>query len=66
MVYIADHRCVELFSSRLEKKFFMFLPDKYHIYNLLKEEWQAMHNLAENQSIIINPADKVSCLLIWD
>ena len=60
------HPCVELFLSRLEKELFSFLPGKPQSYNLTKEEWKAMRNLAEDRSIIIKPADKGSCVVIWD
>ena len=62
------HPCVELFLSRLEKELFSFLPGKPQNYNLLKEKWKwkAMHNLAEDWSIIIKPANKGSCVVIWD
>ena len=60
------HPCVELFLSRLEKELFSFLPGKPQSYNLMKEEWKAMRNLAEGRSIIIKPADKGSCVVIWD
>ena len=54
------HPCVELFLSRLKKELFSFLPAKTQSYNPTKEERKAMHNVAEDQSIIIKPADK-SC-----
>ena len=57
---------MELFSSRLEKELFSFLPGKPQSYDLTKEEWKAMRNLAEDRSVIIKPADKGSCIIIWD
>ena len=60
------HPCVELFLSRSEKELFSFLPEKPQSYNLTKEEWNAMRNLAEDRSIIIKPADNGSCVVIWD
>ena len=35
-------------------------------YNLTKEEWQALKNLKEERSIIVKPADKGSCVVMWD
>ena len=35
-------------------------------YNLSKEEWLALRGLAEDQNIIIKPADKGSCVVVWD
>ena len=60
------HPCVELFLSRLEKELFSFLPGKPQSYNLTKEEWKAMSNLAEDRSVIIKPANKGSCIINWD
>ena len=42
------------------------LPGKPQAYNLTKEEWLAMRSLAEDGSVIIKPADKGSCLVVWD
>ena len=50
----------------LEKELFSFLHGTSQSYKLTKEEWKAMHNLAEDQSMIIKPADKGSCVVIWD
>ena len=61
-----DHPCVEFFLSRLEKELLSFLPGQPQSYNLTKEEWKAIHNLAEDQSIIIKPAHKDSSVVIWD
>ena len=57
---------MEFLLSRLEKELFSFLPGKPQSYNLTKEEWKVMCNLAEDRSIIIKPADKGSCVVIWD
>ena len=60
------HPCVELFLSKLENELFSFLPGKPQACNLTKEEWVAMRSLAEDRSIIIKPADKGSCIVVWD
>ena len=60
------HSCVELFLSRLENELFSFLLGKPQNYNLTKEEWKTMCDLAEDRSVIIKPADKGSCIVIWD
>ena len=47
----------------------MPLPGKLQSYNLTKEEWQAIRNLAKDWSIIIKPADESLCvegLCNWD
>ena len=66
MVYMIRHPYVKLFLSRLEKELFMFFPMKPPNYNLTREEWQQMRNLAENWSIIVKPADKGLCVVIWN
>ena len=35
-------------------------------YNLSKEEWLAMRDLSEDRDVIINRADKGSCVVVWD
>ena len=51
---------------RLQKELFSFLLGKPQSYKLTKKERKAMRNLAEDQSVIIKPADKGSCVVIWD
>ena len=58
--------CVELFLSKLEEELFSFLRGKPQCYNMTKEEWQAMRNIADDRSIITEPADKGSCVVVWD
>ena len=55
-----------MFLSKLESELFSFLPGKPQGYNLIKEEWLAMRSLAEDRSVIIKPADKGSCVVLWD
>ena len=62
----AGHPCVGLFLSNLQGELFSFLPGKPQSYNISKEEWQAMHNLAEDRSIIVKPADKGFCVVVWE
>ena len=35
-------------------------------YNLSKEEWLAVRGLVEDCNVIIKPADKGSCAVVWD
>ena len=58
--------CVELFLSKMEHEQFSFLPGKPQSYNLTREEWQAIKNLKDGRSTIIKPADKGSCVVLWD
>ena len=62
----AGHAFVEFFLSKLEGELLSFLPGKPQSYNLSKEEWQTMRNLAEDRLIIIKPADKGSCIAVWN
>ena len=41
------------------------LPGTPLDYNLSKEEWLAMRDLAEDRNIIIKPADKGSSVVVW-
>ena len=50
----------------MENELFSFLPGKPQSYNLTKEEWQALKNLKQDRSITIKPADKGSCVVVWD
>ena len=59
------HPYVELFLSEVEGELFSFLPGKPQSYNLFKEEWQTMRNLAEDCSIIIKPSDKGPYAAVW-
>ena len=52
--------------SRMEADLFSLLPGNTTQYNLSKEEWLAMRGLAEDRSIVIKPADKGSCVVVWD
>ena len=56
----ASHPGVELCLSKLEGELFSFLTVRSQSYNLSKEEWQTVRNLAEDHLIIIKPDDKGS------
>ena len=60
------HSAIEIFESRLETEIFSVLPGTPFDYNLSKEQWLAMRGLAEDQNVMIRPADKVSCVVVWD
>ena len=60
------HPALEIFLSKLANEVFSVLPGTPRHYNLSKEEWLAMRDLAEDRKIIIKPADKVSCVVLWD
>ena len=64
--HAAGDICVELFLGKMEHELFSFLPGKLQSYNLTKDKWQALKNLTENRSIVIKPADKGSCVVVWD
>ena len=61
-----DHPTLEIFLSKLENKVFSVLPGTPRDNNLSKEEWLTMRFLAEDRDIIIKPADKGSCVVLWD
>ena len=42
------------------------LPGTLLDYNLSNKEWSAMRGLAEDPNIIIKPADRGSCVVVWD
>jgi hypothetical protein len=42
------------------------VPQKLWQHNLSKTEWLALKTLTEDNSIIIKPADKGSCVVVWD
>ena len=56
----------EIFLSKLENEVFSVLPGTSCDYNLSKKEWLAMRGFAEDRNIIIKPADKGSCVVLWD
>ena len=60
------HPALEMFLSQAEGEIFSLLPGNSTSYNLTKEEWKAMRGLAEDRSIVIKPADKGSCVVVWD
>ena len=60
------HPALEIFLSKFKSKVFSVLPGIPRDCNLLKDEWLAMIGLAEGRNIIINPADKGSCVVFWD
>ena len=42
------------------------LPGTPRDYNLSKEEWLAMRGLAEDRNIVVKPANRESCVVLWD
>ena len=57
---------LELFLSQIEKELFECVPQKLWQHNLSKTEWLTLKTLTEDNSIIIKPADKGSCVVVWD
>ena len=60
------HPTVEIFLSKLETEIFSVLLGTPLDYNLSTEEGLAMTGLAQDRNIIIKPADKGSCVVVWD
>ena len=50
----------------MEGEIFSLLSGNSTSYNLTKEKWKAIRGLAEDRSIVIKPADKGSCVVVWD
>ena len=50
----------------MEGEIFSLLSGNSTSYNLTKEKWKAIRGLAEDCSIVIKPADKGSCVVVWD
>ena len=57
---------LEMFLSQVEKELFEYVPQRVRNDNLCKNEWQILKTLIEDNSIIIKPADKGSCVVVWD
>ena len=55
-----------MFLSQVEKELFKYVPQRVQKYNLSKNEWRTLKMLIEDNSIIIKPADKGSCVVVWD
>ena len=50
----------------MEGEIFSLLSGNSTLYNLTKEKWKSIKGLAEDRSIVIKPADKGSCVVVWD
>ena len=61
-----EHVALEMFLGQLEKELFSFLPGNPHKFNLTREKWKPLRGLADGRSIIIKPANKRSCVVVWD
>ena len=60
------HPGLELFLSQIKKYIFENLKHSTPINsNMSKEEWDALRGLADDRSIVINKADKVSRVVVW-
>ena len=50
----------------MEGDIFSLLTGNSASYNLTKEEWKAIRGLVEDRNIVIKPADKWFCVVLWD
>ena len=57
---------LEVFLGRVEDELFSIPSERNRNLNLSKEEWLAVKSLKEDKSIVIKPADKGSCVVVWD
>ena len=60
------HTALEMFLSQMEGDIFSLLTGNSASYNLTKEEWKAIRGLVEDRNIVIKPADKWFCVVLWD
>ena len=60
------HPNVEMFLSQIEHEMFKEVQSPLGYSNLSKEECKAVRSLVNNGNILINKADKGSCVVIWD
>ena len=56
---------IELYLSRLEEEI-LSIDTNVSYSNLTRKERKALHSLRNDRSIIIKPADKGSCVVVWD
>ena len=61
-----EQPALEIFLSQIEGDIFSVLPGNTSSYKLTKNEWLVMRGLVEDRRIIIKPADKGSCIVVWD
>ena len=61
-----DCPSLEMFLSQVENELFKYVPQRVQKYNRSKNEWQILKTLIQDNSIIIKPADKGSCVVVWD
>ena len=58
--------CLKLLFNNLESELFCFQRGKHRAYSLTKENWIDIGSILEDQSKIIKPADKGSCVVVWE
>ena len=57
---------LELFLSKVEQDLFKTIKTPTKYFNLSSDEWKAIRSLADDRSIVIKKADKVSAVVVWD
>ena len=60
------HSSLGIFLSQLENEIFKMPFDNLKHSNTSKEEWQAIRALVDDRTIVIERADKGSCVVVWD
>ena len=55
------HPNVEVFLSQIKHEIFKEVQSPLRYSNLSKQEWKAVHSLANDRNIVIG-----SCVVIWD
>ena len=61
-----SHTSLKIFLSKLENEVLSVLPGTPCNYNLSKEEWLVIKDLAEEFNIIIKLDDRGSCIVLPD
>ena len=60
------HPNLEVFLGQVESELFKEIQDILRYSNLSQEEWRAVRSLVDDRSIVIEKADKGSCVVVWD
>ena len=60
------HPNLEVLLSQVEGELFKETQDSFRYSNLSQKEWRAVWSLAKDRSIVIEKADKGSCVVVWD
>ena len=60
------HFNLEVYLSQVKTELFSIFDEPIRYSNLSKKKWIAMKSLDEDRFIVIENADKGSCIVVWD